>query len=52
MGVIGGTELAEVVIVGAGTVGLTAARTALGIGSRVTLLDISEQKIFLAKFGP
>ena len=39
MGGTAGVEPAHVVIVGAGTVGLSAAKVAMGMGARVTMLD-------------
>ena len=39
MGGTAGVEAAEVVILGAGTVGLSAAKVAMGMGARVTMLD-------------
>ena len=41
LGVISGTQSARVVVVGGVFVGATAAKTAAGMGSRVTLFDVS-----------
>lgn len=45
MGGVPGVEPAHVVIVGGGTVGTGAARIAVGMGARVTLLDVSVQRL-------
>ncbi len=45
IGHIGHVRPAEVVVVGAGVVGKTAAKTATGMGARVKLLDIDEKKV-------
>jgi len=42
---VAGTPPARVTIVGAGTVGLNAARIAVGMGSRVTVLDVSVEAL-------
>lgn len=39
MGGTAGVQAAHVVILGAGTVGLSAAKVAMGMGARVTILD-------------
>ncbi len=44
LGGVPGVPPAEVVIVGCGTVGLNAAKTALGIGAQVTILDIDHDR--------
>ena len=41
LGGVPGVPPAEVVIIGAGTVGTNAARVALGMGAHVTIIDIS-----------
>ncbi|MCD8378594.1 MAG: alanine dehydrogenase [Candidatus Gastranaerophilales bacterium] len=40
-----GTECAKVLVIGAGTVGLNAARMALGLGADVTVMDINLNKL-------
>lgn len=45
MGGVPGTRPAHVVIIGAGTVGMNAAQIALGMGARVTLLDINLERL-------
>lgn len=45
MGGVPGVPPAEVVIIGGGTVGTSAARIALGMGARVTLLDIDTRRL-------
>jgi alanine dehydrogenase len=45
MGGVPGTKPAHVVILGAGTVGTNAAQVALGMGARVTLLDINMDRL-------
>ncbi len=45
MGGIPGVDPAHVVILGAGTVGTNAAKVALGMGARVTLLDINLERL-------
>ncbi|MCL2342425.1 MAG: alanine dehydrogenase [Firmicutes bacterium] len=40
-----GVAPAEVVIIGGGTVGINAAKTAAGMGARVTVLDISRKRL-------
>lgn len=45
LGKISNTDPAEVVVVGGGVVGSKAAKTALGLGSMVTLLELSDKKI-------
>lgn len=45
LGGVPGVEAARVLIIGAGTVGLNAARVALGAGARVTLLDRSLERL-------
>lgn len=45
MGGVTGVAAAEVVIIGAGTVGQNAAHVALGYGAQVTLLDIDANKL-------
>ncbi len=45
MGGVPGVAAAHVVILGAGTVGANAAKIALGMGARVTLLDISLDRL-------
>jgi Alanine dehydrogenase len=41
MGGVPGVEPAEVVIIGGGTVGTNAAKVAMGMGARVTILDVN-----------
>jgi alanine dehydrogenase len=45
MGGIPGVKPAHVVILGAGTVGTNAAQMALGMGARVTLLDVNMERL-------
>lgn len=45
MGGVPGVEPAHVVILGGGTVGTNAAKMALGMGARVTLLDINLERL-------
>ena len=45
MGGIPGVAPAEVVILGGGNVGINAAKTASGMGARVTILDISRKQL-------
>lgn len=45
MGGVPGVPPADVVIIGAGTVGAGAARVALGMGANVTLLDINTRRL-------
>jgi alanine dehydrogenase len=45
IGGVPGVPPADVVIVGGGTVGVNAARVALGMGAQVTILDISAQRL-------
>lgn len=45
LGTITGTGAAHVVVVGGGYVGATAARTAAGMGSKVTLFDINPARV-------
>ena len=45
IGGVPGVEPAQVVIVGAGTVGVNAARVAMGLGAHVTVLDISQRRL-------
>lgn len=44
-GGVPGVEPAQIVIVGGGTVGLNAARMAVGLGARVVVLDASAQRL-------
>jgi len=45
MGGVPGVKPANVVIIGGGTVGLNAAKVALGMGANVTILDISLERL-------
>ena len=45
LGGISGVAPAEVVIIGGGIVGTNAAKMALGLGARVTILDINKQRL-------
>ncbi len=45
MGGIPGVKPAHVVVLGAGTVGMHAANVALGMGARVTLLDVNMERL-------
>jgi len=45
MGMITGTELCHTVVIGGGVAGEFAARTALGMGGKVTLFEIREDRI-------
>ncbi|NDJ60658.1 MAG: alanine dehydrogenase [Chloroflexi bacterium] len=45
MGGVPGVHPAHVVVIGGGTVGANAARVALGMGARVTLLDINNDRL-------
>lgn len=45
LGKITGTDSAHVVVVGGGYVGMTAAKTAAGMGSHVKLFDISQARV-------
>lgn len=49
LGGVPGVPAAEVVIVGAGNVGLNAARVALGMGASVTLFDIQVERLAQAE---
>jgi alanine dehydrogenase len=53
MGGVPGTGPADVVVIGAGTVGYNAARVASGMGAHVTVLDVNIDKLreFDAEFG-
>jgi len=45
LGGVSGVAPAEVVIIGGGVVGTNAAKMAVGLGARVTVLDISKQRL-------
>ena len=45
LGAVPGCEKGEVVIIGAGNAGINAARMAVGLGARVTVLDINHQRL-------
>ncbi len=45
LGGVPGTEAAQVVILGGGTVGLNAAKMAVGLGARVAVLDMSPERL-------
>jgi len=45
MGGVPGVSPAEVVVLGAGTVGTNAAKVALGMGAKVTLLDVNLERL-------
>ena len=45
MGGVPGVEPAHVVVLGAGTVGTNAAKVALGMGAKVTLLDVNLERL-------
>ncbi len=45
LGGVSGVAPAEVVIIGGGIVGTNAAKMALGLGARVTILDINKQRL-------
>lgn len=45
MGHVDNTDLAETVVVGGGFVGSTAAKTALGMGGKVTILNRSQERL-------
>ncbi len=45
LGGVPGVPPAEVVIIGGGTVGINAAKMALGMGARVTILELSPQRM-------
>lgn len=45
IGGVPGVPAADVVIIGGGTVGVNAARIALGMGARVTILDVNPQRL-------
>lgn len=45
LGTVMGTESAQVVVMGGGYVGMTAAKTAAGMGASVTLFDINEARV-------
>ena len=45
LGGVPGVKPAEVMVIGAGTVGLNAARMAMGLGARVTVLDRSLERL-------
>ncbi|MFV9568661.1 alanine dehydrogenase [Thermoanaerobacter mathranii] len=45
MGGVPGVEPAEVVIIGGGTVGTNAAKVAVGMGARVTILDVNPARL-------
>jgi alanine dehydrogenase len=45
IGGVPGVPPADVVIIGGGTVGVNAARVALGMGAQVTILDVSAQRM-------
>lgn len=47
LGGVLGVPASDVVIIGAGTVGLNAARIALGMGAKVTMLDVNVQRLRL-----
>ena len=47
LGGVPGVEPAEVVIIGGGTVGINAARTAIGMGARVTVIDMIGRLAYL-----
>lgn len=58
LGIIEGTPSAKVLVMGAGIVGSTSARTAAGMGAKVTIMDINEKRLkelkvqFKKKMGP
>ena len=54
LGGVPGTPRANVTIVGAGAVGINAAKMAMGLGARVTILDIDQKKLAYLDdvFGP
>ena len=45
LGAVPGCEKADVVIIGAGNAGINACRMAVGMGARVTVLDINHQRL-------
>ncbi|MBW7462449.1 NAD-binding protein, partial [Paenibacillus sepulcri] len=45
LGSVPGVQPGEVVIVGGGMVGMNAAKRALGAGARVTVLDVSAERL-------
>ena len=45
LGGVPGVHAGEVVILGGGTVGINAAKVALGVGARVTLLDVNHARL-------
>ena len=45
LGGVPGVSTGEVVILGGGTVGINAAKVALGVGARVTLLDVNHARL-------
>ena len=45
LGAVPGCEKADVVIIGAGNAGINACRMAVGMGARVTILDINHQRL-------
>ena len=45
LGAVPGCEKAEVVILGGGNAGINAARMAVGLGSRVTILDVNHYRL-------
>ncbi len=45
LGGVPGVEPAEVVIIGGGTVGINAAKIAVGMGARVTILDVNHARL-------
>ncbi len=45
LGGIPGVERGKVVIIGGGVVGINAAKMALGLGARVTILDVNQQRL-------
>lgn len=49
LGEITGVDRSHVVIIGAGVVGLTSAKTAAGMGCQVTLFDINEEALVRAE---
>ena len=45
LGGVPGVERGRVVIIGGGVVGINAAKMALGLGARVTILDVSQERL-------
>jgi len=45
LGGVPGVQPADVVIIGGGTVGINAAKIAVGMGARVTILDVSHERL-------